>query len=257
MNRTLIGAWTAITAVLALLFVIGLISYAAGKSTYNGDLQEANARARLYASAGGAELSVPSVERKLGADIYAYVRAHNGQLDGFRGDSNRYGGISDAIGEDPFDGVNCSECGPLKAEWETNLEQTALGKAATSELIDMPDKPSSWYQTIGTLLVLWLLVLPVLFVGSRYWRWRREQKTTSTYSLEDHRLLNSLNRQLGEGRDDPELNELRLGLQQALRERATAGEDEKNEMLIERLKTEARDRLDALEAGNRYFERRE
>jgi hypothetical protein len=254
MNSAAVKVWGAVAVVLVLVFVFLLIGHTAATANYKHDLQDANARVRLYAAAEGRSLSEPSVERKLGADVYAYAKAHSGHLDGFRADTNSYGGITDAIGEDPFDGINCSECGPLKPEWQERLESATQGKANLPNLIDRPTKPGNPARSVGVLLLLWAFVLPLLLVGSRILDHRRRVRS---YSAEDYHLLSALDQQLEQGSDDPDLQHLRAGLQNALNERANAGKTEKTEMLIDRLKSEARDRLEALEAGNRYFDRRE
>lgn len=61
----------------------------------------------------------PGVGNTLARDIRS-----TDNISDFRGDSSRYGGITDAIGFDPFDerGLNCSECGPLSQQVQNNIQ---------------------------------------------------------------------------------------------------------------------------------------
>lgn len=82
------------------------------------------------AVAGESSTDAPTVENQLASDL-ANVPAN--KLASFRGDSNRYGGITDAIGYDPFNGagLNCVECGPLKSSVLRDVKLAKAGGLAT------------------------------------------------------------------------------------------------------------------------------
>lgn len=122
-----------------LLMVVVTVGVLTGISAGNQAYDHAKQRdaARVAASeahfwkvvAGEESGTAPTVDNRLASDLATRLDDPDAIRD-FRGDSNRYGGISDAIGYDPFDGagLDCVECGPLDAETMAKIEQIQAGK---------------------------------------------------------------------------------------------------------------------------------
>lgn len=119
------------------------------------------------AIAGRESSASASVENQLAMDLAA-----SEDLSSFRGNSNRYGGITDAIGYDPFDGSgqNCSECGPLKSEVRTKVELAKAGKVdqVLSSVPAPPDTSTLSLTPFGFSLVVYAFVLWVLIGYTSY-----------------------------------------------------------------------------------------
>lgn len=81
-------------------------------------------RAHFYRVVAGEEdAGAPTVDNQFAQDL-----RNSQDLRDFRGSSNTYGGISNALGEDPFVSEGCEECGALTVEFRTNVEQAKSGK---------------------------------------------------------------------------------------------------------------------------------
>lgn len=119
------------------------------------------------AIAGNESVSAASVENQLAMDLAA-----TDDLSSFRGDSNRYGGITDAIGFDPFDGTgqNCSECGPLKSDVREQVELAKSGKVSQvlASVDASPDTSSVSLTPFGVGFVTYAFALWVLIGYSSY-----------------------------------------------------------------------------------------
>lgn len=88
------------------------------------------------------------------------------ELREFRGDSNRYGGITDAIGFDPFDesGLNCFECGPLDLHTIHNVELIhSHGLSSVLFINKVRHSTSGWSVTpFGLATINWIGILYVI-----------------------------------------------------------------------------------------------
>lgn len=119
------------------------------------------------AIAGNESVSAATVENQLAIDLAAAD-----DLSSFRGDSNRYGGITDAIGFDPFNGagLNCSECGPLKADVQAKAELARSGKVSQviSSVEATPDTSTVSLTPWGMGFLTYLVALWVLIGYSSY-----------------------------------------------------------------------------------------
>jgi hypothetical protein len=92
--------------------------------------------------AGEAGDTSPTVDVLLARDLRSLSAS---DVEQFRGDSNRYGGITDAIGYDPFDetGLNCFECGPLDPYTKRNLtliRQGNIDQVVAALEVEGPDE---------------------------------------------------------------------------------------------------------------------
>jgi hypothetical protein len=116
-----------------LVIMLFLIACAVGGSVgsqalthnINQDIAEQQAtKAHFYRVIAGEESDGgPTVDNQLATDLRNAT-----DLRDFRGHSNTYGGIADAIGEDPFVSEGCQECGALTPEFRTNVEQVKNGQ---------------------------------------------------------------------------------------------------------------------------------
>lgn len=73
----------------------------------------------------------------------------------FRGNSNRYGGVSDALGFDPFDssGLGCFECGPLNDEAIAEINSVRETGETLIEPLQPPKQGSWWAMAAGVWLI--------------------------------------------------------------------------------------------------------
>lgn len=102
--------------------VIG-IGQIADHSDAKEETSERQAEAHFWrAVAGDIPTTSASVENTFADDLKAIVD-DPAAIREFRGESNRYGGITEEIGYDPFDetGLNCFECGPLDSYTKARL----------------------------------------------------------------------------------------------------------------------------------------
>lgn len=176
-------------------------------------------------------------------------------LNSFVGDSNRYGGITEDLGFDPFNGVDCSECGPLDRQVVEDVEQIKAGNLAvvivriqSEEVLEdeMPGLP-------GLLWVLWIVSLPaagaVIYVrrmrseGARYRDFPEERKLLAQ--------LHEAKNELPPGhREWLALDELADRLREQIDMRASYKKSKTQQMKLETLTQEANNALDAIAAGN-------
>lgn len=115
-----------LAVILTLTGVAGIWQASVGHPAIERQAERVAAERHFWRAVAGEEsTSAASVENQLAQDLASTPKS---ELGSFRGDSNRYGGITDAIGFDPFNGSgqNCSECGPLK---ESVRSRVALAKS--------------------------------------------------------------------------------------------------------------------------------
>lgn len=124
--------------------------------------------------AGEANSASPTVDVLLARDLRDLSASDVNQ---FRGDSNRYGGITDAIGYDPFDetGLNCFECGPLDPYTKANLALIARGgidQVVDSLQVEAPDEgltlTPGGVGSLGYLFALWMIGGPFTLLAAHW-----------------------------------------------------------------------------------------
>ena len=177
-------------------------------------------------------------------------------LSRFRGDSNRYGGVTRELGFDPFEGPNCSECGPLDVAVQENVVvihnggiDTVIGEIEAGLVHEGPMKgPEVW------LWLVWLMWLPSYLVFDAIRVKRREESRFREFGTE-----RALLRQVQEIRgalppSDPRqggLEQLSRRLEAQMNKRVTFAGQKKQDMRLEALTAELEAAVDSIEAGNR------
>lgn len=124
--------------------------------------------------AGEGSGSSPTVDVLLARDLQGLSAS---QVDDFRGHSNRYGGITDAIGFDPFDetGLDCFECGPLDQGTKDNLaliRADNLDAVINKTTVEAP-KEGLTLTPFGlgiptTVFILWMVGGPLTLAAAHY-----------------------------------------------------------------------------------------
>lgn len=106
------------------------------------------------------EPNTPTVDNRLAKDLRDRISPGSSSLPPditeFRGTSNAYGGISDAIGYDPFENESlaCRECGPLDARTKRNLLLIQEGQVEQVVANDVPQLDTSYTLTPNGMSVL-------------------------------------------------------------------------------------------------------
>lgn len=106
-------------------------------NTQRHEVAAAQNRAHFWRVIAGEEVpNTPTVDNALAQDLKERLGPIDrnttelpDEIKHFRGSSNSYGGITDAIGRDPFDnqGLPCQECGPLDRSTQKNLLEIKRG----------------------------------------------------------------------------------------------------------------------------------
>lgn len=174
------------------------------------------------------------------------------KLGGFRGDSNRYGGISEELGFDPFNGTNCSECGPLDQEVINTVVDVKSGRLGVVLTDLQPEEPDTAPHPPGWLWILWVIAGPASLGGIYLVDKRREERKYSEFG-EEMALVRSLERA---SEDLPweqahDIANLRKKLKESIDQRIRYGEEEARTLRTQELLREAEETLEALREGNR------
>jgi hypothetical protein len=145
-------------------------------SAYEQDLKETH----FFRVIAGVEFgTAPTVDNLLARDLQKILH-DPAAIDSFRGNSNRYGGVSETIGYDPFDetGLNCFECGPLDSFTRNVLSNIASGNRSDLEV--QHQKPVEGYKLtpfgvpVWTVLgFIWIVGGPLSLFGAQMWTGRR------------------------------------------------------------------------------------
>lgn len=159
MNKhSLLARAQAKVAGVLLAIILGLtgaagISQAVSHDRHETAVEVVEERAHFYRVIGGEEsASSPTVDNTLAAELRDRLGPVNtnatelpAAIDNFRGDSNAYGGITDAIQMDPFDetGLSCFECGPLSAEFKDKLLEIKKGNVEQVIHSELPTPEST------------------------------------------------------------------------------------------------------------------
>lgn len=254
MNRGLIGraalVWAVIAAVLLVWLAVAAISSASASHSYHNQVSHAQTRDHFWqVVTGKADGSEPTVDDTLALDLQQLKTTK--QIDSFQGDSNRYGGITDALGVDPFDDSCGSECGHLTSYMRSTLEKVQAGGEVAPETVA---KPSSSTGTPELLFVLWLLAGAGLVAWPFVKRHREANTLKSSYRDESH-LMDKADELLKElPAADPRYDEIKLlrtRLEQGLERRLDRGTDDGR---VDAVVRELQASLAAVEAGNKTLD---
>lgn len=203
-------------------WTLGGVAFGAlDRASHNDALRTVNNRNAFYrVIAGESTPTSPTVDARLALDL----REALGGIDPdatqlpdeilkFQGTSNAYGGITDAIGFDPFNGagLSCSECGPLDREVQQQLLEIKQGHVA-DVLIATPPQPGYHLIPLDLAWWLWGLVCMVVVVLVHLWYMyfdnREHDKLCAEYP-EEMEFISKVDRQLAKVSlrhgDDPEV----------------------------------------------------
>jgi hypothetical protein len=256
-NRGLIGraalVWAVIAAVLLVWLAVAAVSSASASHSYHNQISHAQTRNHFWQVVSGqADGSEPTVDNKLAVDLQLLKTQKD--VAAFHGDSNQYGGITDAIGVDPFDDSCGNECGYLTSYMRTTLAKVQSGQVDAVVTADTVSKPHSTTGTPVLLFIVWLLAGGGLVAWPFVRRHRDANTLKSAYRDESH-LLNEARDAMKElGPADPrydELKGLRDNLEKALERRLGRGTDSGR---IDNLVNDLRVNLDAVQEGNKTLD---
>lgn len=163
----------AVLVLLAITTAVG-VGQAIDNNEASAAEKAAENEAFFWRVVAGEDSGGPTVDVLLARDLRGLSAS---EIADFEGNSNRYGGITDAIGYDPFDesGLNCFECGPLDAYTQNNLELIRGGNldqvlAAT----EVPPADEGLTLTpwgmgmVSYVLLLWAFGGPITLVVAHY-----------------------------------------------------------------------------------------
>lgn len=175
----------------------------------------------------------------------------------FTGDSNRYGGITSDLGFDPFNGVDCSECGQLDTQIVLDVLAIKEGEldSVLERLESEIDQPSTLAEPPDVLWILWILSLPA-GVGFLYVRRRRGEESRYREFLGERTLVHEL-REAGRDLSDEErwrAAHLADQLEAQIEMRVQYRQSKAQEMKLDGLQKEASDALEAIAAGNKELD---
>ncbi len=173
----------------------------------------------------------------------------------FRGDSNRYGGVTRDLGFDPFEGPNCSECGPL----DFNVQETviAVKNGGIDAVVDELESTVEIEEPISgppaSLWGLWLASFPI-YVGATYFMRRRQEESRYRELAQESALLSQIRemeKELPPGDQRYVLSNLASRLEEQMELRVAYRGKKKTDMRLDALVNEATAALESIEAGNR------
>lgn len=212
---------------------------------------------RFYQIVAGQEAGGPTPADKLARDLSQIEDPFS--VGDFKGDSNRYAGITESLGFDPFvDGDNCPECGVLDNEVAVRVIQVKEGglDGVLAEL-QMPiaeaksqSGPPTW------LLVIWVLSLPT-YVVVMYTRLRKSEEIKWREVASEKDLVGELRKaqhELPPGSDQwNALDNLADELEDQMARRLQYRDTKARAIRLQYLTEEATATLEALEEGNRQL----
>lgn len=190
-HQLLLAMQTKIAALLfAVLTVVGTVAggtQAIQHHQHQQAVATAQARAHFWKVVAGTEQPTSAtVDNTLASDLHARMGPSviiddpnsfnrlSQRVEDFRGDSNSYGGITDAIGYDPFadESLPCKECGPLDAQTKHNLLLIQQGNLKVVLAKDIPHFSSKYTLTPGGMGVIpfaglvWLMGGPLTLAAA-------------------------------------------------------------------------------------------
>lgn len=182
MHRALLRGMRTVLGLILTVWVGGASTAAIVQTLDHGRAVEAHEVSQQeiqfwQAVAGEGSDSLPVVASLFARDLNEIIDDPEA-LDAFYGTSNRYGGVTTAIGFDPFDetGLRCSECGPLDDYTRNGLDQIAdggLNALIRQTEVPGPDNgytltPFGW-SFASTGLAIWLVGGPLALGISSLW----------------------------------------------------------------------------------------
>jgi hypothetical protein len=254
-------AWVVALVVLLSWSAVGAVSGHSARGRVSEQRSAATKVEHFYlVVAGQRSGSEPGPANKLARDLRdlhvpagsSYAR----EVQSFRGDSNRYGGVTRELGFDPFEGPNCSECGPLDFDVQDTVIVIKGGgiDAVIAEIESglVEEDPISGPPEI--LWLLWFLSFPG-YVGTSYVLTKRGEADRYREVTGERQLLGQIHETLRDlPRGDPraiELSSVAQRLETQINQRVAYRKTKKEDMKLEALATEATSVLEAIEAGNR------
>jgi hypothetical protein len=261
MNREFIGravrVWAVVAAALLVWLAVATISGASANHTYHSQLNHASQRSHFWrVVAGQDEDSAPTVDNKLAYDLRNVINGNSGKItvNTFTGDSNSYGGVTDALGVSPFDNSCGNECGHLTPYMKASLNEVKGGQLQSVIGNDTVKKPHSSRGTAFMAFLFWLLlgagIIALPFIN-KY----RFKNTLRGQYRDECRLIDETTaaiRELPAG--DPQIDQLkglRDNLEKELQRRLGKGTSEGR---INHLKDELQNTLTAVQEGNKMLD---
>ena len=244
------------------ILLLAWVGVAAGvNAAGSGDVKDARAQAakeiRFYQVVAG-ELSGSELgpANRLARDL---KEASADKLVAFQGDSNRYGGITIELGFDPFDGVDCSECGPLDGEVISNVEAVKIGNL--SEVIQsiQAEIPTQGEESgpPAAIWLLWIISFPT-YAGFMYIKHHRSIEAKYRDFSDERQLIGQLREaQHGLPPGNQEwlaLDQLADNLQEQIDARVSYTKSKAQKVRISTLTQEATSVLEDIEAGNKALD---
>lgn len=247
---SMVGPWLIAGVLLFTWSGIAAGRNAAEKDRVKDESAQIEKREHFYrVIAGELPGSEPGPANKLARDLRDLPED---EIDSFTGDSNRYGGITDDLGFDPFNGLDCHECGPLDRSVVDDVEEIKNGdldEVMDHYAVDPADTGSGPSKLI---YFLWIISLPA-FAGYLFVRNRRAEETKYREFVDERRLIGKLreaSHELSPG-NRQSIEDLADKLQSEIDTRVTFGQTKARQMKLEALIDEAGEVLGAIEAGNR------
>jgi hypothetical protein len=162
-HRILLVVTGIIFATLAIMSVTSTVQYNNAQTNYRVSQREGQF---WLAVAGEGSDTMPVVASSLARDLNE-ILGNEDAMGSFIGSSNRYGGITEAVGFDPFDstGLRCNECGPLSAYTVRQMENIDDGGIAQVLGAVVQTEPVQEYRLTpfgasfaGTFFLSWMFI---------------------------------------------------------------------------------------------------
>lgn len=260
MNATTLRRVGSAWLVIGLILLVWTVAVAAANSSvrdrHHKQQRSFAAREHFYrVIAGIAVDDQGGVLNKLGRDLRSLKTAKD--VRDFRGTSNKYGGITLELGFDPFDGVYCSECGPLDPDVQDDVVLVKQGGLAN--VLSHRQVPSAklHHGPGWAAWIAWLLTFPLMY-GASWFAGSLSRSHRYGNMQEEMRLIGKLDKALEGSFDNPqdriELEHTRERLMQEIDTRVSYGQRAKQRMRLADLKDEAQRSLESIEQGNKALQ---
>ena len=240
-----------------------LVAWSGGARVYSSQeetrakeqVEQVQREERFYRIVAGQEAGGPTPADKLARDLAQIEDS----VAIFKGDSNRYAGITSSLGFDPFgDGDNCPECGVIDSEVALRVEQVKGGgldgviAELRAEIAEAKTQsgPPPWAW------VIWIISFPT-YLAAIYMRQRKSDEVKWREVAQERNLVGELRaaqRELTPG--SPQwgaLDNLANELEDQMAKRLQYRDTKSRAMRLEYLTKEASTTLEALEEGNKQL----
>lgn len=248
--------------VIAGVLLLAWFTFAVGVNAANEDqasdeISQVEKRERFYRVVSG-EISgdAPGPLNRLARDLRELPTEDVGS---FAGDNNRYGGISEELGFDPFNSPDCSECGPLDSDVIADVVTIKQGgiDEVIENLFESVEPADTLSGPPDFLWLIWLLALPIE-VGAFYISQRRSEEDKYRDFAEERKLISELQMTKGDflpnSREWRELDSLESRLKEQIETRVSYRKSKTQAMKIDYLTSEANSALEAIAAGNKELD---